>query len=165
MIVENYWKMLSSIQTAGAVQGDYTDISGATRYVVDPSTARNMNNLQSSMGAIYGSSTATPMSYYDTTVADRINNNLVATIGIAINIARDVGGMTRMFTITGRNYGSDITIARVGITKYLDYGSGDKNYLLAEVDLAEPIFVPGGDHNFNILLAWDDKDVAQIQTN
>lgn len=165
MIVENYWKMLASIQTNGCIQGDYTDITGATRNVLDPSNARVYNNLVGDMNAIYGSSTSTPMSYYDTTVADRINNNLVATTGMAINIARDVGGMTRVFTITGRNYGSDITIARVGITKYMAYGSGDRNYLLAEVDLAEPIVVPGGDHNFNILLSWDDKDVAQIQTN
>lgn len=166
MIVENYWKMLADIQTVGGINGTYryTDIDAREGSPQDGSQDKTFNNLISGIGAIYGSPSDTPMSYYDTTVANRIGNNLVATTGISINIARDVTGMTRVFTITGRNYGSDITISRVGLTKYFgNYGVYD--VLIAEVDLAEPIVVPGGNHTFNILLAWDDTDVAQVQSN
>lgn len=166
MIVENYWKMLASIQTNGYVAGvSLIGIENRTISPGDGSTDRVLNNLVNNMGAVFGSNSTTPMSYYDTNIIDRISDSLVSVTGMTINIARDIAGMTRVFTITGRNYGNDITIKRVGITKTINWGGNDNRILLAEVDLAEPIFVPGGDHNFNILLAWDDKDVAQMQTN
>lgn len=165
MVTANYWKLLGGGQyylgtAAGTVNLGivYTDGNTDTTYIANGEYGTKNFSFNTEMGCQLGSGTG-EFSENDYTLANNITSAL-SSVSMSMNYEYNEG-LKRQFTITGQNNeSSDITIKQVGLVKYLHYGNNSastKGALMAEINLSEPVTVPGNGGRFTINFNWTES--------
>ena len=165
MIVNNYWKWLSTIQKYGAEQASAlsaglvnTSGSQVTMYVGYDASSTAYNPARNT-SLVYGLTFEVGMATEEITDDSYRINNTITVSEKTVTMSPEVdGGIKRTFFLTGRNGASAVTIRQVALVKSIQRDSNPsntENVMLAAVDLETPLIVPAYG-TFSIALEWTE---------